>query len=319
MTISDARMPSVDSISTMATLPAPVDVERVHWTRRLWAHAAAPFRPAASGLRAYAESLDAYGPASARALVLGATPELIDLMIERQASRVVAMDISLETWLAVQGMGRHRWSDVEWIHGDWLTPAPALQGAVDVICCDGGTLFLDWPTGWRRLFEVAFETLAPGGVFITKTQDMRGDGRGPEAHLAAHIERFERARRRDPAGEMQHFRTMISSLHVALFLGTVRPDASLDPAPASVALRRAAGVLRARYAEPRFADFIDLFFEDMDPLRDPRAVLAASPSPEAIAALLEDVGFVVERADLPADHAPAPGVCSMFTARRPRA
>jgi len=291
-------------------------LEAVRWRKRLWSNARAPFRPSEAGLEVYASCFR--GHDAPRSLVLGATPELIDLLVEQRASELTVVDMCQEQWDAIQGFGRADWSSVEWICGDWLEPIASLRGRLDYVCCDGGTLFLEWSKGWRRLFEVAFDSLAPGGVFVTKAQDMTGYGATAREIFDDHVGRFEAARRRAPAAELEHFREMASSLHVALFLGTQRAgSATMDPEPASRRLRQAHGLLRAAYGEARFQPIIDLFFEEMDPAVNPRAVLQAGPPPAQVIPLLESVGFEVEYRPLPPSHAPAPGVCYMLAARRP--
>lgn len=248
---------------------------------------------------------------------MGATPELIDLLQERDAEQLTIVDMAQDQWDAIQGFGREDWSGVDWVCGDWLKPISGLRGQLDYVCCDGGTLFLDWSKAWKRLFEVAFDYLRPGGVFVTKAQDMRDPGASLQQILLNHIARFEEARRRAPSAEVEHFRQMASSLHVAMFLGTQRVDFSMDPEPAAQRLRQVRDALRIRYNESHFRPFIDIFFGEMDPLENPRAVLAASPPPGAVFSLLAAVGFEVEHHPLPLTHAPGPNVCYMIAARRP--
>lgn len=127
---------------------------------------------------------------------MGATPELIVLLIRHDAAALTVIDISPEMCATARSFVAEEWRCVEWLVGDWCEPLTRLRGGLDCVCCDGGTLFLEWPTA-----------------------------------------------------EVEGFREMVSSLHVALFLGTQRGDLSMDPEPAAHRLRQAREILQRRYQE----------------------------------------------------------------------
>lgn len=279
---------------------------------RLWKHASAPFRPSSSGLSVYKSKLKDYSePCS---LVLGATPELIDLLIRAQSSPFV-MDICIDTWQAIQSFSCENWRDVQWRQGDWTNPICDFKEKFDYICCDGGTLFLDWPRDWSRLLKVVFSYLKPGGIFVTKVQDMGCYTKSYQEIFHDHIDNFESIRQ-NCEDEVEQFKKMISSLHVALFLGTNNTDNTMNMTVASERIAWALSQLLYRYNEEQFQPYINIFFMEMDPLVNPRAVLKASPKKSEVLSLFDKTGFKTEYISLPKQHAPGPDVCYMLAAQK---
>lgn len=67
---------------------------------------------------------------------MGATPELIDLLIRHDAAASHS-----EMCATARSFAAEEWRCVEWLAGDWCEPVTRLRGGLDCVCCDGGTLF----------------------------------------------------------------------------------------------------------------------------------------------------------------------------------
>src|SRR5262249_15041386 len=102
-----------------------------------WRLASAPPRPEAAHLARYRSA--ARGARSG--LVMGATPELIDMLLTEGVDRVTAIDLHPETIEAMRRLASEDWSRVELVRGDWREPRPAWASVFDVVLCDGGLMF----------------------------------------------------------------------------------------------------------------------------------------------------------------------------------
>src|SRR4029079_2595766 len=89
--------------------------------------------------------------AATRVLVLGTTPELIDMLLGKGVDRIAAIERDPDTIEAMVRLATRAWAVVELIAGDCLDPRPAWRSALDLVLCDGGLIFLPFPDGWRAL------------------------------------------------------------------------------------------------------------------------------------------------------------------------
>ena len=133
----------------------------------VWRNLTLPVRPSEGVLRVYREAM-ANLPEK-NVVVLGSTPELIDMAVEANARRIVSIERSPTVIEAFQSLGETDWSNVQFVVGDWLEDRPEFHGRFNCIMCDGGVLFLEYPGQWDQLFKVVHGYLGPGGVFAAKS------------------------------------------------------------------------------------------------------------------------------------------------------
>ena len=130
-----------------------------------------PYRPTQLGLLRYKHSLNSVSlPENSSVLILGSTPELVDLAIRGGVKNIVRMDSSVEILEAMEQLAEENWNHVETHSRDWLSDNPSLAERFDLIWSDGGPLFLPFPSHWSILFEQVASWLKPGGLLETKIQ-----------------------------------------------------------------------------------------------------------------------------------------------------
>ena len=136
-----------------------------------WNCLKSPYRPTQLGLLRYKLSLNSVSlPENSSVLILGSTPELIDLAIRSGVKIIVRIDQSMEILDAMEQLAEEDWDHVESHSRDWLSDNPPLAGQFDLIWSDGGPLFLPFPSHWSTLFERVASWLKPGGLLETKIQ-----------------------------------------------------------------------------------------------------------------------------------------------------
>lgn len=285
---------------------------RIAW---LWERARAPIRPNWEGMAVYRRELESAG--DRRVLVLGASSDLVDLAVELGASKICSIEIHPETIVAMQVAGQQDWSGVEFVVGDWLELRNEFRNAFDYVCCDGGTLFLEFPDQWRRLFEVTYQHLADGGKFVTKVQDMRGDGRTYREYFDDRVGEFEAQRTEmSPEGAMAAFRDLCSALRTGVCLGEVNPNGGMNAEPQLAQVDWCRDELRRRYPGPDYDEFIQGPFDGFNPRADGRMIFRGGPEYARVESMIRDVGFAVARDAMP-NCEPGPEVCYMATCTKP--
>lgn len=199
----------------------PMVVERI---RRTWSLLTVPVRPSAEGLAVYESRL----PRGARVLVLGVTPELVDLAVRHDARRIVSMERHQPVISAFRQLATEDWGRVELRCADWLEDDPDLHGQFDRIFCDGGLLFLCFAEQWERLLALMRRYLGANGFFIGKMTCLAGNPAEYEARERQMIEQHQRLCREHPDLAREYFIQLVSELRVLTFFGATRPDGSLD-------------------------------------------------------------------------------------------
>jgi hypothetical protein len=210
-----------------------------------------------------------------RVLILGSTPELIDMAVDAGAERIVSIERSATVIEAFRALGRKDWSGVQFIAGDWLEDRSEFHGRFNCIMCDGGILFLEYPGHWGRLFKVVHSYLESGGIFAAKGWAEPPGDRQYEAMVEEYIGAFkESSSDRDAEAKRAAFIWLASVLRLIAFVGAVRTDGSYDqkllverldgliarlegefPAPAMIEINHAAFKYLAR-SQPGRADTV---------------------------------------------------------------
>lgn len=131
---------------------------------RLWHLVGPPLRPAAADLLVFQAAIDRWHAANVRVpsvLILGVTPELYRLGWPA-GTIPTALDDSREMIDAV-------WPgpSATALQGAW-TAIPLMDGACDIVVCDGGFGMLSYPRGQAALLRELHRVLARGGIFAVR-------------------------------------------------------------------------------------------------------------------------------------------------------
>jgi hypothetical protein len=180
-----------------------------------------------------------------RVLILGATPELVEMALELDAERVLAIDRWAVVGDAMHQLRSRDWDQVELVSGDWLEDRPELHSSFTYVASDGGPLFLTYPDEWERLFPLVRRYLEPGGRFVAKCWAQSPGSPSYEELVPQLIAEFEGGTR-----TKDEFRRLLSELRVAAFLGGVRPDGSFDQELQIERLDSLLSELEARFPDP---------------------------------------------------------------------
>lgn len=139
-----------------------------HWARHAaqWAHVGSPLRPACEDVAAVDElltqSVDDLGLVSPRALVLGVTPELLDMRWPAN-TRLVAIDRS-PGMIGAMLPGQ---SGTGAVCGNWLK-LPFAANSVDLVVGDGCLTVLESVADHCRFGAQLARILSPGGRLILR-------------------------------------------------------------------------------------------------------------------------------------------------------
>src|SRR6266496_4700079 len=112
--------------------------ERVQFLRSVWSGLRVPVRPGPEGLDLYRAQMERFP--SMNVLVLGSTPELVDMALALKAKKVVSMERDPEIMEAMRQLGKEDWTAVELVAGDWLEERQIFYSVFDCVVCDGGLL-----------------------------------------------------------------------------------------------------------------------------------------------------------------------------------
>lgn len=159
---------------------------------RKWPFIGPPWRPSPGDLAIYRRRVGARLPG--RALLLGATPELRDLLAEHAGAmpKPVIVDMSRDMLLAMSALTRRaRPDDETWLVCDWCEAALPEQG-FDVILADmvWWTVSVETQTALRDRIA---RLLAPGGVFVSRfrLREPQRSGDDPQAATGRFLARLD--------------------------------------------------------------------------------------------------------------------------------
>src|SRR5512135_3369017 len=109
--------------------------QRVQSFKNVWSRLRAPVRPGPEGLDLYRSQMERFPGITI--LVLGATPELVDMALELNAKRIVSVERNLEIMEAMRQLARKDWRGVELVEGNWLEERHDFYSSFDCVVCDG--------------------------------------------------------------------------------------------------------------------------------------------------------------------------------------
>jgi len=290
-----------------------ISLDNVAFFRDIWSNLRVPVRPGPEGLELYLEEMEKF--TGRQVLILGATPELVDMAVRLEADRVVSVERNPEIMAAMQQLAGEDWSSVEMVVGDWLEDRTAFHGAFNYIACDGGLLFLESPGQWNRLFELVYSYLATGGVFVAK------EWAEPDSTPDYEIVKEELLRVFDTklpelsqTQTVEAFIRLASEFRLAAFIGMTCADGSFDQPLLVTRLDALFEELEARYPDPVLVSIARGALKHLARSQPAVTDTVAGVRYEGAEALLLRQGFCVTEHPLP--DAPVPGGNYMFIARK---
>jgi len=287
--------------------------DRVAIRSKVWSNLRVPVRPGPEGLALYRAQMNRFS--EKKILVLGATPELVDMAIELSAKTVVSIERDPIIIEAMRRLGRCDWRDVNLIEGDWLDERPEFIASFNCVVCDGGLLFLSHPDQWERLFLLVERYLTAEGVFVAKEWAEPLGERDFSLFTTAMIERFAAGRDgQDREAILESYRYLLSELWLASLFNITLPDGSFNQ---EILVRRLDGFaekLCKQYPEPDMVEITRGALLNLARSRPGTTDVITGVRFDGVQKLLADCG-------LKADHHPLPdrpihGGNYMFVARK---
>lgn len=287
--------------------------QKVAFFRDVWSKLIVPVRPGPEGLDLYQKQIDSFE--NKRVLVLGATPELVDMAIRNKAERVVSMERNPDIMAAMQQLGEENWSSVQMIAGDWLDERPELHAAFNCIVCDGGLLFLQFPGEWAKLFELIYRYLVPGGVFVAKEWAEPSGERVYESIKFDLITAYVQLCVGLVDGQKtKAFISLASELRLAAFIGMTRDDGTFTQKPLVARLDALLEELEKRFPDPEHVAITHAALKYLARSQPGTTDTVSGVRYEGASKLLSQYGFQCQAHPLP--DPPISGGNYMFVARK---
>lgn len=279
--------------------------------RRVWNHLKVPVRPGPEGLAVYRDHMKSLE--GKNILVLGATPELVDMALDIQFDQIVSIERDPDIMEAMRQLGTRDWRKVTMIRGNWLDERPEFKGAFDCVVCDGGLLFLDYPQSWIHLFLLVYGYLKPGGIFIAKEWAEPAGKRTYASLIQDMIKRFETENLEKTRDEtIEAYRYLASELRLATFIGTTKPNLSFDQEIMMERLESLTEALHKKFPDPQMVEITDAALKYLARSQPDITDTVAGARFEAAQKLLSAQGFHAHHFPLP--DRPVAGANYMFVA-----
>jgi SAM-dependent methyltransferase len=266
-----------------------VDETRVRQIVDSWRIVGSPARPDAAQVEVFRSAVHA----ATRVLILGTTPELIDMLLGTGVDRIAAIERDPDTVEAMRRLATRDWAGVELIAGDWLDPRPAWRSAFDLVLCDGGLIFLPFPDGWRALLAVVGDYLKPGGRFVTRISSVSSSQVGFQAPYTRAIAVFDSERAALAPEEQEHrFIALLAQVRGMCRYGAIDPEGRVRLDVVADARRWMSSDLGTRY--PEFEHILRTTYGRPNLAGPDGTSIVAMPSLERVTAELTACGFDVE-------------------------
>lgn len=274
-------------------------METIERTRESWELTTEPIRPCAADLVHMSRQI-AKRFARPRVLILGMTPELVDMAYEAGASRVAVIELRSLGLAAYKALARQGF---EAINGDWRDFHPQCEGAFDIVLGHGPFIFLAFPEDWSKTLAVVRRYLVPGGALIVRHFLVPPQGFPFAPNYDRLVAEFD-ARAGDAEGDARiaEFMRMVTILRASAILGATRPDGVVDQAELDRIMASIQSGLERRYgSEPAWDLMRDEFgfptaagYGSVRPLAAPR-LDQVRPVLEAAGLRVTDVTMIGEQ------------------------
>lgn len=199
--------------------------DTVERTLESWELTTVPIRPCEADMVYMTEQMKKRFK-NPRVLILGMTPELIDMAYAAGASRVVVLELRS---LGIEAYSRLVKNKFDSINGDWREFQPQCEQAFDIVLGHGSFIFLELPNDWLKTLAVVRRYLAPKGAMIVRHFHTPEGGFAFPEHYERLMGIFERTTR----GVDNHTRDLefiktVTSLRCSAILGATKTDGVVD-------------------------------------------------------------------------------------------
>lgn len=287
--------------------------ERVELYRSVWGRLRVPVRPGQEGLDLYRKTLN--NIPEKNVLILGATPELIDMALELSADKIVSMERNPEIIEAMRRLRTQDWRDVNLITGNWLEEHEDFHLSFNYIACDGGLLFLRYPDQWELLFKLAYGYLKPGGVFVAKEWAEPPGKRNYDQLIQELINNFDyRSKSLSRQEILEAYMYLASELRLASFVNTTKKDWSFDQAILIERLDALMELLCRKYSDSEMVNITEAALKYLARTQSDTTDVIAGARFDKANNLLSAQGFTASHFPLP--DKPIPNANYMFIAKK---
>ena len=140
---------------------------RVEEIYSAWELTTPPVRPSdyeISYLRHRLGSVDG----GASVLILGMTPELIDLCVEVGVGKIVVIELRKFAYLSLKKFAKQNWDRVEFVFSDWRIDNKSFHNRFEYIIGHGTFLLLSYTNDWQVVIGIMYRYLKSSGVFVVR-------------------------------------------------------------------------------------------------------------------------------------------------------
>jgi hypothetical protein len=280
----------------------------------IWNAQAPPIRPSAKDVEWYAQGWNARE--GLRVLILGVTPELVDLALRKNASRIIAMDWHEPYFHAMRCLGCEDWTRVEGLLNDWRIFVPELEGNLDTVLGDGSLTMLTFPQEWEQVLTDIRRYLVPGGRLVFRLPFQTEESFDLDIYLKETLSNFDaRCGGVEPEQRLGMLREMISEIRIAFGLASSRNSGDVDFNHRADLVRLFHTELTARYGHLKEWDIVRVGMPPEEDIRKGKRTGKAVPQWKAAADLIEACGFCMKSVKCSGTR-PVPAVMRLFVAER---
>lgn len=203
---------------------AAPSVERVLTS---WSLTGEPIRPSNDELHHFRRRLAERS--APKILILGLTPELVDLALDLMPTRTSVMEIRQVAVEALRHLRGRDWSSVEFLLDDWRHQHQGLRESFDAVLGHGSLVLLAFPQDWLTTLKNVHDFLVPGGLLILRTFHMPSGGHPFEVNYARLLREFEAAILGAPdESRLRQLVQTISEIRCTAILAATRDCGSVD-------------------------------------------------------------------------------------------
>ena len=280
----------------------------------VWNALRPPIRPSLEDVEEYARGWKT--GEGLRVLILGVTPELVDLAVRKNASRVIAMDNHQQAFFAMRKLGRENWEQVEALRNAWQKFVPELEGELDLVLGDGSLTMLAFPSEWEQILKDTHRYLVPGGRMILRLSFQPDEAFDFELYMRETLSRFDREYA--GAGCEQRIRTfqdLLSEVRIAFGVASAGGNGAVDLNRRAELVRDFHAEFNARHSHSREWETTRVAMPLETEVRYSAKTGKAVPSWKAAVNLFEQHGFSLTGVK-DSGSRPAPGAMRLFVMER---